>query len=183
MKCNGLTLHTSVNLPTKDSGLTLGEVERAIPISGPLFHRRNDFVCNTNIRRCEMQSFERCFRRSAFEACFEGVELQGKGRHRKPKIHHINSSTRGSRSIACRAPGKMGNSASSAHQFDNIVTAQRGVAFGADRTPRHRGFSVLPCPGTRLRCEGSQFLSLSAGPANVGGLDLPAPGVPFNVKS
>jgi hypothetical protein len=24
LKCNGLTLHTSVNLPTKDSGLTLG---------------------------------------------------------------------------------------------------------------------------------------------------------------
>jgi hypothetical protein len=35
-----------------------------------------------------------------------------------------NSSTRGSRSMVCRAPGKMGNSASSAHQFDNIVTAQ-----------------------------------------------------------
>ena len=36
-----------------------------------------------------MKSFERGFRRSAFEACFEGVELQGKGRHRKPKIHQF----------------------------------------------------------------------------------------------
>jgi hypothetical protein len=36
-----------------------------------------------------MKSFERCFRRSAFEACFEGVELQGKGRHCKPKIHQF----------------------------------------------------------------------------------------------
>src|SRR5258708_1486549 len=40
------------------------------------FGRRNDFVCNTNIRRCRMKSFERVFRRSAFETCFEGVELQ-----------------------------------------------------------------------------------------------------------
>ena len=29
--------------------------------------------------------------------------------------------------MACRAPGKVGNSASSAHQFDNIVTAQRAM--------------------------------------------------------
>ncbi len=36
-----------------------------------------------------MKSFERCFWRSALEACFEGVELQGKVRHRKPKIHQF----------------------------------------------------------------------------------------------
>ena len=75
--------------PDERLWIDFGEVERAIPISGPLFRRRNDFVCNTNIRRCGMKSFERCFGRSAFEACFEGVELQGKGRHRKPKIHQF----------------------------------------------------------------------------------------------
>ena len=36
-----------------------------------------------------MKSFERGFRRSAFEACFEGVELQGKGRQRQPKIRQL----------------------------------------------------------------------------------------------
>ena len=36
-----------------------------------------------------MKSFERCFRRSAFEAGFEGVELQGKGRQRQPKIRQL----------------------------------------------------------------------------------------------
>jgi hypothetical protein len=60
-----------------------------VPISGPLFYRRNDFVCNTNIRRCGMKSFERGFRRSAFETCFEGVELQGKGRQRQLKIRQL----------------------------------------------------------------------------------------------
>jgi hypothetical protein len=36
-----------------------------------------------------MKSFERCFRRSAFQAGFEGVELQGKGRQRKPKSFQL----------------------------------------------------------------------------------------------
>jgi hypothetical protein len=36
-----------------------------------------------------MKSFERCFRRTAFEAGFEGVELQGKGRQRQPKIRQL----------------------------------------------------------------------------------------------
>src|SRR5712672_3090764 len=75
--------------PDERLWIDFGEVERAIPISGPLFHRRKDFVCNTNIRRCGMKSFERGFRRSAFEACFEGVELQGKGRQRQPKIRQL----------------------------------------------------------------------------------------------
>src|SRR5260370_31445943 len=75
--------------PDERLWIDFGEVERAVPISGPLFYRRNDFVCNTNIRRCGMKSFERGFRRSAFETCFEGVELQGKGRQRQLTIPQL----------------------------------------------------------------------------------------------
>ena len=72
-----------------------------------------------------MKSFERGFRRSAFEACFEGVELQGKGRQRQPKIRQLFYARISIHGL--QGSGKMGNSASSAHQFDNIVTAQRAL--------------------------------------------------------
>ena len=69
-----------------------------------------------------MKSFER----SAFEACFEGVELQGKGRHRKPKIHQFFYARISIHGL--QAPGKMGKFGPALHnQFDNIVTAQRAL--------------------------------------------------------
>jgi hypothetical protein len=53
--------------------------------------------------------------------------------------------------MACTAPGKMVNSASSAHQFDNIVTAQRALTRGRSdnvvRSKRHLCFlHELPKP-------------------------------------
>ena len=72
-----------------------------------------------------MKSFERCFRRSAFEAGFEGVELQGKVRHRKSKIHQFFYARISIHGL--QGSWQNGEFGSSARKFDNIVTAQRAL--------------------------------------------------------
>ena len=96
-----------------------------------------------------MKSFERGFRRSAFEACFEGVELQGKGRQRQPKIRQLFYARI---SIHClqgsRQNGEFGQLCTSVRQYRDranarmtrmsVLRVNSGTASDADRVAQRR---------------------------------------------
>jgi hypothetical protein len=127
---------------------------------GALFHLGNDFVCD--IGRRGMKGFERCFRRSAFEARFEGVELQGKGRHCKPKIHqffYARISIHGLQ--GSRQNGEFGQLRTSVRQYRDRTTrvmtrlsAQRvnsGTASDADRDAQQKSTRAMHIRAQILR--------------------------------
>ena len=90
-----------------------------------------------------MKSFERGFRRSAFETCFEGVELQGKGRQRQPKIRQLFYARISIHGLqGSRQNGEFGQLCTSVRQYRDRTTrvdpmsalrVNSGTASDADR--------------------------------------------------
>jgi hypothetical protein len=101
-----------------------------------------------------MKSFERGFRRSAFETCFEGVELQGKGPQRQPKIRQLFYARISIHGLqGSRQNGEFGQLCRSVRQYRDRTTrvdpmpalrVNSGTASDAERDTRQMRFTPEP---------------------------------------
>ena len=76
-----------------------------------------------------MKSFERCFRRSAFEAGFEGVELQGEGRQRQPKIRQLVYARISIHGLQGSRQGEFGQPYTSVRQYRDRTTVTGSITY------------------------------------------------------
>jgi hypothetical protein len=77
---------SNLHMGTYVNGRELSRFQETTSCIGAHYHRRNHFVCNAGIGGWGIKTSERCFRRSAFEAGFKGVELESKVCQRKLKV-------------------------------------------------------------------------------------------------